>query len=141
MNAMNRHSAATVDATVRTYYATVCDPASTADDLRRLLAADLTVIEHPNVLSPRGAVRDLAQTLAGFDAGRALLSEQDFDVHEVIATADRAAVRATWSGTLKADAGPLHAGRRLVAHVASLLTVRDGLIAHQETFDCYEPIT
>jgi len=140
MDAMNRHSDATVDATVRAYYATVSDLSSTADDLRRLLAEDLTVIEYPNAISPRGAVRDLEATLSGFEAGKALLSEQDFEVHEVIASGGRVAVRATWRGVVKTDAGPLRAGQRLVAHVASLLTVRDGRIAHHETFDCYEPI-
>ncbi|MGY1738621.1 nuclear transport factor 2 family protein [Geodermatophilus sp. SYSU D00684] len=124
---------------VRRYYATVADLTATEDDLRPLLHARLRVVEHPNAVTPRGAVRDLEGTLAGFRAGRQLLREQVFDVHEVLTVGDRAAVRATWRGTVGVDAGPYRAGQELLAHVAALLTVRDGRVVDHETFDCYEP--
>ncbi|MGY1778098.1 nuclear transport factor 2 family protein [Geodermatophilus sp. SYSU D00804] len=125
---------------VRRYYATVADLAASEDDLRPLLDARLRVVEHPNAVTPRGATRDLAGTLAGFRAGKALLAEQSFEVHEVLTSGDRAAVRATWRGTVGVDAGPSRAGQELLAHVAALLTVRDGRVVHHETFDCYEPL-
>ncbi|GAB3191639.1 hypothetical protein GCM10027261_02110 [Geodermatophilus arenarius] len=125
---------------VRRYYATVADLAASEDDLRPLLDARLRVVEHPNAVTPRGATRDLAGTLAGFRAGKALLGEQSFEVHEVLTSGDRAAVRATWRGTVGVDAGPYRAGQELLAHVAALLTVRDGRVVHHETFDCYEPL-
>jgi ketosteroid isomerase-like protein len=128
-----------VDGLVRAYYATVGDLGSAEEDLRGLLAPDLSVIEHPNAVTPRGATRDLAGTLAGFRAGKALLSEQAFDVHEVLVAGQRAAVRATWRGVVGLDAGPFRAGQELVAHVAALVTVRDGAVVEHETFDCYEP--
>lgn len=77
--------------------------------------------------------------MTGFGAGKQLLSAQSFDVHEVLVRGERAAVRATWRGTIGIDAGPLRAGTELVAHVASFLTVRDGLVVEHETFDCCEP--
>lgn len=129
-----------VEALVRRYYAVVADLGSSADQLRELLADDLRVTEHPNLVSPRGAVRDLDATLAGFEAGKALLAAQRFDVHEVIVSSERVAVRATWSGTIGVDAGHFRAGQELIAHVASLLTVRGGRIAEHETYDCYEPL-
>lgn len=124
---------------VRRYYATVADLSSDEDDLRPLLADDLRVTEHPNRLVPQGAVRDRAGTLAGFRAGKGLLSVQTFDVHEVLVNGPRAAVRATWRGVVGVDAGPFRAGQELVAHVAGLLTVRGGAVVEHETFDCYEP--
>ncbi|MGY1687009.1 nuclear transport factor 2 family protein [Geodermatophilus sp. SYSU D00867] len=125
---------------VRRYYATVADLAASEDDLRPLLDARLRVVEHPNAVTPHGATRDLAGTLAGFRAGKALLGEQSFEVHEVLTSGDRAAVRATWRGTVGVDAGPYRAGEELLAHVAALLTVRDGRVVDHETFDCYEPL-
>jgi ketosteroid isomerase-like protein len=83
-------------------------------------------------------VRDRDEAVAGFLAGKELLSEQAFDVHEAFASGDRVAVRATWRGTLAKDVGSLEAGRELVAHVAALLTVKDGKVRRHETFDCYE---
>jgi ketosteroid isomerase-like protein len=131
---------ADVESVVRRYYATVADLGSTEDDLRRLLDPRLRVVEHPNPVTPRGAVRDLEETVAGFRAGKALLREQDFSVQEVLTSGERAAVRATWRGTVGTVAGPFRDGQELVAHIAALLTVRDGRIVDHETFDCYDPL-
>lgn len=129
-----------VEGTVRRYYEVVSDLSSDEESLRAMLAPDVRVTEHPNVITARGATRDLDATIAGFRAGKGLLLSQDFDVHEVLTSGERAAVRATWRGVVGVDAGPFHAGQELVAHVAALLTVRDGLVVEHETFDCYEPL-
>jgi ketosteroid isomerase-like protein len=104
-----------------------------------LLAPEVRVTEHPNAISPNGGVRDRESTIAGFVAGKNLLREQSFDVHEVVVAGDRAAVRLTWRGVVGVDAGRLSAGQELVAEIASFLTVRDGQVVSQETFDCYQP--
>ena len=88
---------------------------------------------------PRAPRRTSTQTIAGFRAGKALLSRQTFDVHEVLVCGERAAVRTTWSGTIARDAGPYLAGTTLVSHIGGFLTVRDGRVVDHETFDCYEP--
>ena len=124
---------------VRRYYEIVSDLNSTADDLRAVLHPDVQIHEYPNAISPNGSVRDRDAAVAAFAAGKDLLSEHLFDVHEAFASGERVAVRATWRGTLAKDAGSLPAGRELVAHVAALLTVRDGLIRRHETFDGYDP--
>ncbi|WP_125131277.1 nuclear transport factor 2 family protein [Microbacterium sp. 10M-3C3] len=124
---------------VRRYYAVVSDLSSSESDLGALLAPDVTVVEHPNALTRRGAARDLSETLDGFRRGKALLREQLFDVHDVIVDGERAAVRATWRGVVGMPAGPFREGQELIAHVAAVLTVTDGRIVHHETFDCYEP--
>ncbi|GGL94074.1 nuclear transport factor 2 family protein [Nakamurella endophytica] len=133
-------SGADIETVVRRYYATVSDLRSTEEDLRPLLHGRLRVTEHPNAVTPAGAVRDLERTVHGFRAGKALLRDQVFDVHEVLTSGNRAAVRATWRGTVGVDAGPYRNGQQLVAHVAALLTVHDGQVVEHETFDCYEPL-
>ena len=126
-------------AVVRRYYEIVGDLGSTAEDLLSVLHPDVQIHEHPNAISPRGSVRNRDEAVAAFGAGKDLVSEQAFDVHEAFSAGDRVAVRATWRATLARGAGSLPAGRELVAHVAALLTVRDGLIRRHETFDCYDP--
>jgi ketosteroid isomerase-like protein len=128
-----------IETVVRGYFSAVADLGSTEDDLRSMLDPQLRVVEHPNAVTPLGAVRDVEGTITGFRGGKALLREQVFDVHEVLTSGERAAVRATWRGTIGIDAGPFRAGQELVAHIAGLLTVRDGRIVEHETFDCYEP--
>lgn len=129
-----------VESVVRAYYGVVSDLSSNEDDLRALLAPSLYVKEHPNAVTPDGAVRDLAGTLAGFRAGKALLREQVIALREVMVVGERAAVRAAWTGVIGMDAGPYFAGQKLVADIASFLTVRDGQVVEHETFDCYQPI-
>jgi ketosteroid isomerase-like protein len=131
--------AADVESVVRRYYGVVADLSSGVDDLQPLLAPEVRVTEHPNAISPNGGVRDRESTIAGFVAGKNLLREQSFDVHEVVVAGDRAAVRLTWRGVVGVDAGRLSAGQELVAEIASFLTVRDGQVVSQETFDCYQP--
>ena len=119
---------------VQRYFAIVADLNSSQDDLEAVLHPDIRVVEHPNAMNARGAVRDRDHMLEGFVAGKQLLTSQAIDLHELVADGDRVAVRATWRGTT-GD------GTELVAHIAGWLTVEDGRVREHETFDCYEPFT
>jgi ketosteroid isomerase-like protein len=124
---------------VRRYFEVVAALDSSESELRRLLGRSVRITEHPNAITPHGAVRTIEQSVAGFHAGKELLSDQGFAVHEVLVAGERAAVRAIWTGTVRVDRGPFTAGTTLVAHIAGFLTVRDGQIVEHETFDCFEP--
>ncbi|HKE78550.1 MAG TPA: nuclear transport factor 2 family protein [Solirubrobacteraceae bacterium] len=124
---------------VRRYFEAVADLGSTPDALRDVLHPDVRITERPNAINPRGTVRDRDGAVAGFLAGKELLATQTIDILELVVSGDRVAVRATWRGTLGADAGALPAGAELVAHIAAWLTVADGRVVEHETFDCYEP--
>ena len=129
-----------VDAAVRNYYAVVADLQSPVEALLAVLHPGVQVIEHPNAINPRGAQRDLSGVITGYELGKQLLSEQAFDLHDVLTAGNMVAVRATWRGRLAKAVGPMPAGAVLTAHVASFLTVEDGFIRRHETFDCYEPL-
>jgi ketosteroid isomerase-like protein len=117
----------------------VADLDSSPDALRDVLHPDVRVVEHPNAINPSGTVRDRDAAIAGFLAGKRLLAAQSIELLELLASGDRIAVRATWRGTLREDAGATAAGTELVAHISAWLTVADGRIREHETFDCYEP--
>ncbi len=129
-----------VNATVREYYRIVGDLGCSADDLRDILDPGAVFTEHPNPISPHGARRTVEQNLAAFRAGRALLSEQAIEVLEVLVSGERAAVRATWSGTVGVDRGPFTAGTELSCVMAAFLTVKDNKILAHDTYDCYPPL-
>jgi len=125
---------------VERYYAVVADLAGSGDALRVLLHPEVRIVEHPNVINPHGTVRDRDAAVAGYLAGKELLVQQVFDVHEFLVSGSRVAVRATWRGTLARDVGRLPADTVMTAHIAAFLTVVDGQIREHETFDCYEPL-
>lgn len=129
-----------VEATVRDYYRIVGDLRYTENDLREIVTPDAVFTEHPNPIAPHGAVRSVEQNLAGFRAGRALLSDQVIELLEVLVSGERAAVRATWSGTVGVDRGPFTAGTELSCVMAAFLTVRDNKICAHDTYDCYPPL-
>jgi hypothetical protein len=110
------------------------------DALRTVLHPTVRIVEHPNMITPRGATRDREAVVAGFLAGKRLLAAQTIDLHEVLGWGNRVAVRATWRGTLGQGAPNIPAGTELVAHIAGMLTVEVGSIREHETFDCYEPL-
>jgi ketosteroid isomerase-like protein len=125
---------------VRRYFEIVADLGSSADDLLAVLHPTVRITEHPNMITPRGAVRDRDAVVAGFLAGKRLLAAQTFDLHEVLVAGNRVAVRATWRGTIAHGTQSVPAGTELVAHIAAMLTAEDGSIREHETFDCYEPL-
>jgi ketosteroid isomerase-like protein len=124
---------------VRRYFAVVADLESSDDDLREVVAPDAIFVEQPNPISPNGHRRTADEVFGAFQSGKALLSDQTIVIHDVLVVGDRVAVRSTWRGTVGLDAGPLEKGTVLVAHMGGFITVRDGLVAEHETYDCYEP--
>ena len=132
---MTRSSAATVHA-----YLTIVGTLGTdEDDLRAVLAPDVVYIEHPSPMSPRGRTHGREEMVAGFLAGKDLLKDQEVEVLQLLVDGDHVAARSTWTGVVVHDVGTLKAGTRLTAHMAGFFTVRDGLVARHETYDCYEP--
>jgi ketosteroid isomerase-like protein len=127
-------------AVVRHYFELVADLRSSPDALADVLDPAVRITEHPNAINPGGTVRDRDAAITALIAGKGLLATQAIDLHELVVSGDRAAVRATWRGTIAERTNALAAGTELVAHIAAWLTVVDGRIREHETFDCYEPL-
>jgi len=103
------------------------------DALARVLHPDARISEMPNAINRDGSERDLVAAREAFARGKGLLSEQRYDIHQVVTAGDTIAARATWTGTLAAT------GRQLTAHIATFSEVRDGRIFRHATYDCHEP--
>jgi ketosteroid isomerase-like protein len=103
-----------------------------ASEMAAFFTEDAEQIELPNRLNPNGQASDLHTLLERVDKGRAMLSEQHYEVTNVISSGDSAAVEADWSGKLKN-------GAELRAHFAMFFEFRDGRIAKQRNYDCFEP--
>ena len=111
---------------------------ATPSELATYLHPEVRQREYPSLVKPWLAERALPEILAGSVAGRRLLARQHYDVDEVIVSGERVVIRLRWTGTLAVAFHGLEAGHELHAYVAMFVTLRDGLIAHQASYDCYE---
>jgi ketosteroid isomerase-like protein len=104
---------------------------ATGAELARFYTEDAVLVEHPNIVAPKGATRDFKAIVDALEKGQAAMARQSFDVHSAIIEGDRAALSVSWVGVLKS-------GAEMRARFAQFYTLRDGKIARQETFDCFE---
>jgi ketosteroid isomerase-like protein len=111
----------------------------TGDALAAFFTPDAVVIEFPNRFTPAGARRELPQLREAAERGQRYVRDQEWRILSELADGDRVALELDWAGTIAVDVGPLAAGTRMRAHVAVFLEFRDGRIAAQRHYDCYEP--
>lgn len=123
---------------VRDYLRAIEDEADEAQ-LAGFFTPDVEQREYPNRLFDRGAVRDLAALLAGSRKGRTVVQSQRYVVKSALVDGDRVALEVTWSARLKVALGRLAPGDTMTAESAMFFRVRDGRLAEQHNFDCFEP--
>ncbi|RKH33309.1 nuclear transport factor 2 family protein [Corallococcus praedator] len=95
--------------------------------------------EYPNRLTPRGATRDLQALLDASARGSKVVVSQRYDVRSALCDGERVALEVDWSATLAVPVGSLPAGGTMRASLGVFLTFRDGRIATQHNYDCFEP--
>lgn len=105
----------------------------------RFFADEVVQVEFPNRLLPDGATRDFAALREAAERGRKVMTAQQFEVVNAIASSEQVAVEAIWTGTLAVPLGSLPAGGQMRARFAIFLTYRDGKIVRQHNYDCFDP--
>ena len=123
---------------VRSYMKALQD-GEAGDSLRRFFTQDVRQIEMPNQLNPHGQESGLEQILQRSVQGRQILKWQSYEVVSEMAHEDRVAVEARWTGVLAATVGTMSAGAEIKASFAIFFRFRDGRIATQRNYDCFEP--
>ena len=124
-------------ALVRDYLAALANGESGAA-LGRFFTPDALQIELPNRLNPTGGQSDLATILQRSEQGKKLLQAQSYTIRSAIARDDQVAVEAEWQATLAVPLGTLPAGGPMKAHLALFFVFRQGRIALQRNYDCFE---
>ena len=107
--------------------------------LRRFYTPDFEQVEYPNALNPAGQRSDLASALERSERGKKVLKSQRFEVVSAIASGDQVALETEWTGVLAVPIASLPAGSEMRAHFAMFLDFRDGRIARQRNYDCFQP--
>ena len=92
----------------------------------------------PNRLLPNGRLADLAGSRAASEAGKKIMAGESYEVKNALATGDAVALEVLWTGTLAIPYDTIPAGGQMRAHFAMFLEFRDGKIASQRNYDCFE---
>ena len=92
----------------------------------------------PNQLNQRGQESDLEDILQRSLQGLKILKQQRYEIVSEMAQEDRIAVEARWAGVLAVTLGTLPAGAQMKASFAMFFLFRDGRIAMQRNYDCFE---
>lgn len=100
---------------------------------------DVTQREFPNRLLENGASRGLAELLEGNRRGQQVVANQRYQIQNALVDGDRVALQLRWTAELKVPLGKLARGDLMTAHSGVFFRIRDGRIAEQHNFDCFEP--
>lgn len=109
------------------------------NEMAAFFTEDVVQEEFPNRLVPNGARRTLRELEEANARGRAVITAQRYDVRNAVASGNHVALEVLWTGTLAVPFGTLPAGGDMVAHFGVFLEFRDGRIAAQRNYDCFEP--
>lgn len=120
-------------------YLAAIESGATGDALAAFFTEDVVQEEFPNRLVPAGARRDLAAILEGAARGQSVLTRQRFDVQSETADGDRVVLEVVWTGRFAIPIGSVPPGDELRARFAVVLDYRDGRIAAQRNYDCFDP--
>jgi len=109
------------------------------DELAQFFTPDAVQIEFPNRLNANGGRSDLATILLRAEQGQKILSQQTYEIQSETVEDACIAVEAIWTGTLAIPLGTLAPGSTLKAHFAIHFEIREGRIAVQRNYDCFDP--
>ncbi len=109
------------------------------DELAAFFTPDVIQEELPNAMTPKGARRGLEQILESAERGKKLMVSQRYAIRSMIADGDQVALEVEWSGRLAVPVPGIPAGGVMRAHIAIFVLFRDGRIAAQRNYDCFEP--
>jgi ketosteroid isomerase-like protein len=120
-------------------YLTAIEQGATGAALAQFYDPAVIQEEFPNRLMPNGARRGLAEILAAAESGQKVLTAQRYEVLNALVQGDEVALEMQWSGTLAIPFGALAAGDDMRARISSFISLRDGKIISQRSYDCFEP--
>ena len=108
-------------------------------DVDQFIASDVVMEQLPNRIYPQGLRAERSRMAESFAKGRKLLSSQTYEIKNATAEDNKVAVEVLWTGTLAVGFGNLSPGAQMRCHSAMFFEFREGRIAVQRNYDCFEP--
>lgn len=120
-------------------YLEALEQGMTAAATGELFTPDVIQEEFPNRLTPHGARRNLADLEAAAGRGNKVMTAQSYTLLNAVSSGNQVAVEVQWTGTLAVPFQSIPEGGTMRARFAFFLEIRDGKIAAQRNYDCFEP--
>jgi ketosteroid isomerase-like protein len=120
-------------------YLRAIEEGATPETMASFFTPDTVQEEFPNRLLPMGKRRDLAGIMEAAERGRKAMAAQRFEILGVVASGSQVALEILWTGTLAVPFGTMSPGDQMRARIAVFIEIRDGRIAAQRNYDCYDP--
>jgi len=108
------------------------------ETLASFFTADVVQQEYPNRLRPAGGSAGIEQMREAAARGQQAVAWQRYEIRNTVASGDWVALEVTWTAELRVGIGAIAAGGQMRAHFAVFLEFRDGKIARQHNYDCFE---
>lgn len=120
-------------------YIRAIESGATGDALAKFFTSDVAITEMPNRIGPHGSVANLEKALQGAARGQQLFKRQTYTITNILADEDRVALELDWTGISAVQIQNLPPDSEMRDHAAIFLHFRDGRIARQSHYDCFEP--
>ncbi|HWL40848.1 MAG TPA: nuclear transport factor 2 family protein [Gemmatimonadaceae bacterium] len=131
--------AATDNLEIARRYLEAVESGADGNALAEFFTKDVIQEEFPNRLSPIGAHRNLQAIIDSARKERKRLRAQKFEILNSIVEGDRVALEVYWSGLLAMPVDTLPADSEIRAHFSIWLEFKDGKIARQHSYECFDP--
>ena len=109
------------------------------EELASYFTPDVVQHEYPNQFVREGAERRIQQLREAAERGRNVIRSQRYEIRNAIANGDWVALEVTWSAVMAIPVGTIPAGGTMRANFGVFLQFRDGRIARQHNYDCFDP--
>jgi ketosteroid isomerase-like protein len=108
-------------------------------DATPFYARDMVQEEFPNLLSPTGARRELADLKDAAKRGRGVLRSETYEIVSLVEAGDIVACEILWGGVLAVPLRSLKPGEEMRARFAAFFEFDGDKIRRQRNYDCFEP--
>jgi ketosteroid isomerase-like protein len=120
-------------------YIRAIEGGATGDTLAKFFTRDVVITEMPNRVVPHGSASHLAKALQAAERGQQLFKRQTYTITNILGDGDRVALEMDWIGVTAVPIQNLPPNSEMRDHAAVFLEFRDGRIARQHHYDCFEP--
>ena len=108
-------------------------------DVTGFYTRDVVQEEFPNLLSPTGARRELADLKQAGKRGRSVLRSESYEIANLVEAGEMVACEILWRGVLAVALRSLQPGQEMRARFAAFFEFEGDKIRRQRNYDCFEP--